>query len=233
MKRFSLFLDVFSSLYTDESKEDVWSIGCIVIEMMIHQILFHPLNDDPSLQLVSIVQLVGGLKESILENFLEPVKRFFRRINCDPYQDRLPSLLNQIFSQFKQNSNEIDDTDSFHELYDLLKQMLRFDWNQRISLSSCIEHSFFKSTTRGECAQKCNLFDNNCKRKAFISSDDLIRLCIKFNRKQNRWMLTLKENCLLKLLQHVENLSEFSNNLPLLSHSLNFELRNLIDFFTG
>ena len=67
---------MFSDELNDNSKEDVWSIGCIIIEMMINTILFRPQNDDPSLQLLCIVQYVGGLTHSLLDRFPLHIKKF-------------------------------------------------------------------------------------------------------------------------------------------------------------
>ena len=77
----------------EQSKEDVWSIACIIVEMMINTIPFRPQNDDPALQLLCIAQLVGGLTPSLIDRFPSHVKSFFSNIKCDTHQQRLHRLL--------------------------------------------------------------------------------------------------------------------------------------------
>ena len=129
------------SSIVDNSKEDVWSIACIIVEMMINTILFRPPNDDPSLQLLCIAQFVGGLTLSLIDRFPSHVKQLFSNIKCDSHQQRLHRLLKQIFHQYTNHSNEYNSKKD--NLYDLLKQMFQFQSDKRIELQALIEHPFY------------------------------------------------------------------------------------------
>jgi hypothetical protein len=73
---------------------------------MINTILFRPQNDDPSLQLLCIVEFVGGLTSSLIDHFPSHIKQLFSNIKCDNHQQRLNRLLKQIFNQYTIYSNE-------------------------------------------------------------------------------------------------------------------------------
>ncbi len=215
-----------SSELFDNSKEDVWSIACIIVEMMINTILFRPLNDDPSLQLLCISQFVGGLTTSLIDRFPLHVKQLFSNLKCDSHQQRLHGLLKQIFHQYTTHSNEYHLKQDY--LYDLLKQMFQFQSDKRIELQALIEHPFYSihSITK----TRLNFFKMKTRS---IQIDDLIHLCTKLNLKQSRWILKLKERCLFELILHIENFNQFNFDQYGLSQSLQNELKQLIHFLTG
>ncbi|CAF2596342.1 unnamed protein product [Rotaria sp. Silwood2] len=214
---------------TDNSKEDVWSIGCIIVEMMINTILFRPQNDDPSLQLLCIVQLVGGLTLSLIDHFPFHVKQLFSNIKCDSDQQRLNHLLKQIFNQYTIHTNDYNKRDY---LYDLLKQIFQFQFDKRIELQSLIEHPFFLIDPIKTYKNKTQL--NLLQIKTFsIQIDDLVHLCTKLNLEHSRWVLTLKERCLFELILHINDFSQFNPDKYGLSPLLKNELKRLIYFLTG
>ncbi|CAF1335584.1 unnamed protein product [Rotaria sordida] len=208
------------------SKEDVWSIGCIIVEMMINTILFRPQNDDPSLQLLCIVQLVGGLTLSFIDHFPYHIKQLFSNIKCDSDQQRLNHLLKQIFNQYTIHPNDNNRKDY---LYDLLKQIFQFQSDKRIELQSLIEHPFFSLNSIKNKIQ-LNLLQTKI---SSIQIDDLIHLCTKLNLEHSRWILTLKERCLFELILHIKNFSQFNPDNYGLSHLLKDELKRLVHFLTG
>ena len=215
----------FSIELIDNSKEDVWSIGCIIVEMMINTILFRPQNDDPLLQLFCVVQHVGGLSLSLFDHFPPHVKQLFSNLKLDCHQQRLHRLLKQIFNQYTINSNE---QYRIEYLFDLLKQMFQFQSTKRISLQSLTEHPFFSMNSIKTISIK-----NRFNLSKSIRIDDLIHLCIKLNLEHSRWILTLKERCLFELILHIKNLNQFNPCKYGLSQSLQFELKQLISFFIG
>jgi len=198
----------------DDSKEDVWSIACIIIEMMIKTILFRPQNDDPSLQLYCIVQLVGGLSPMLIECFPRPIQQMFRSISFDQHQQRLDRLLKQIFSQYSKAFDE--------NLFDLLKQMLQFQCDQRLELQQIQAHRFFSrqmlKSTQLAISKKTSIHS--------IRSNDLIHLCTKLQLENPRWLLTLKEICLLKMILHSQSLPIYQ-----LNSSLQNQFKQLMIFF--
>jgi serine/threonine protein kinase len=207
----------------DNSKEDVWSIACIIVEMMINTILFRPPNDDPSLQLLCIVQFVGGLTLSLIDRFPSHVKQLFSNIKCDSHQQRLQRLLKQIFHQYTSHSNEYNPY-----LYDLLKQMFQFQSDKRIELQALIEHPFYSTNSINK-----NRLNFLKMKTTSIQIDDLIHLCTKLNLEQSRWVLKLKERCLFELILHIKNFNQFNSEQSGLSQSLQNELKHLIYFLTG
>ncbi|CAF3350290.1 unnamed protein product [Rotaria sp. Silwood1] len=220
----------------DNSKEDVWSIGCIIVEMMIKSILFRPQNDDPSLQLFCIVQYVGGLTLSLCEHFPFHVKKLFSKIKFDGHQQRLHSLLKQIFNHERINLHE----HHLHKkeyLYDLLKEIFQFPQDKRISLQSLIEHPFY-SINSSLKNSKIRINSSTLLllppiKTSSIRIDDLIHLCVKLNLTHSRWILTLKERCLFELILHIKNFSRFESYKYGLSQSLQLEIKNLICFLTS
>ena len=226
---------ICSSGSSNDSKEDVWSIGCIMVEMMINTILFHPQNDDPALQLFCIVQFVGGLTGSVVDGFPLHVKQLFSTIKCDIHQQRLHRLLNQIFHHYRlfftKQQQQLD-----NHLYNLLTQLFQFQPEKRFSLQSSIEHPFF-----GIHPIKSSIANLSLEPrigvvrlpKAPIRMDDLIHLCTKLNLEHGRWVPTLKERCLLELIVNVKTFSQVNLAHYGLSRLLQVELRKLIEFLTG
>ena len=218
----------------EHCKEDVWSIGCIIIEMMINSILFRPQNDDPSLQLLCIVQYVGGLSMAVLDRFPLHVKKFFAKIKCDPYQLRLHRLLQHLFTQYKFHHHHDHAMYRKEDLADLLKQMFQFQSAKRISLLSLIEHPFFSvscaRTNRVRLAAPCA---SVTVRSTPIRLDHLVHLCTQLNLERSRWNLTLKERCLFELILRMENFSQINLSQYGLSQSLRADLQRLIYFLTG
>ncbi len=221
-----MFCYLFSHELFDNSKEDVWSIGCIIVEMMINTILFRPQNDDPSLQLFCIVQFAGGLTLSLIDRFPSHIKQLFANLKCDSHQQRLNRLLKQIFNQYTNHSNEYNNKKDY--LYDLLKQMFQFQSDKRIELQSLIEHPFFAINFLNK--NRLNVLKMKTKS---IQIDDLIHLCTKLNLQNSRWILKLKERCLFELILHIKNFNQFDLYKYGLSQSLQNELKQLIYFLTG
>jgi serine/threonine protein kinase len=227
---------IYSSHDTNEhSKEDVWSIACIIVEMMIHTILFRPQNDDPTLQLLCIVQYVGGLSATLLDHFPLHVKRLFSKIKCDPYQLRLHRLLQHIFSQYKtiHHDHSIQNKEN---LFDLLKQMFHFQSVKRLTLCALLDHPFFSlyssKTVRLRTpmsSSRLSLTTKNTSNKI----DHLVHLCIKLNLEHSRWDLTLKERCLFELILHMDRFSQINLSQYGLSQSLQSDIQKLLAFLTG
>ncbi|CAF1488698.1 unnamed protein product [Rotaria magnacalcarata] len=218
----------------DHTKEDVWSIGCIIIEMMINTMLFRPQNDEPSLQLFCIVQYVGGLTLSLYERFPSNVKILFSKIRLDSHQQRLHNLLKQIINQETLNLNE-HHFYTKENLFDLLKAMFQFQPEKRTALHSLSEHPFYSmnSSMKNYKTRMNSLTSILPLNTSSISIDDLIRLCIKLNLQQSRWVLTLKERCLFELILHIKNFNLLSLYKYGLSPSLHLEIKRLIYFFTN
>ena len=223
-------LSHFSIGVWDNSKEDVWSIGCIIVEMMIKTILFHPQNDEPSLQLRRIVDLVGGLQASVIEQFPPHARQLFPPINCDALQLRLPAMLKQVFIQYGSNAEHKPKENC---LRDLLSRMFQFQSANRLSLQSCIEHPFFANDSPGTHCSKPQFDISPHVRTRPMRATDLIHLCTQLHLERPRWVLTLKQRCLLQVILHTDNCQAFKPQKYGLPQSLQNELRNFVSFLTG
>jgi serine/threonine protein kinase len=197
---------------------------------MINTILFRPQNDDPSLQLLCIVQYVGGLTLSLLDRFPSHIKKLFSKIKFDHHQQRLQGLLQQIFNRYRMNLNEYSSSIKDH-LLDLLKQMFQFQSDKRISLESIIEHPFYSINNKIQVNSSTVLLSTI--KTSSIQINDLVHLCTKFNLTKSRWILTLKERCLFELILHIQNFNQFNSYKYGLSQSLQLEIQKLIYFLTG
>ena len=202
--------------------------------MLLNTILFRPQNDDPSLQLLCIVQYVGGLTLSLFDRFPWNVKNLFSKIKFDSHQQRLDHLLKRIFNEERRNFNH-DDFYMKENLIDLLKQMFQFQYDKRLSLQSLIEHPFYSLNTS---IQNNQIQVNSSTlllsmKTSTIHIDDLIHVCTKLNLIHSRWLLKLKERCLFELILHIKNFSQFNSYKYELSQSLQSEIRKLLHFLKG
>lgn len=181
--------------------------------MMIKTIPFRPQNDDPSMQLNCIVQLVGGFSPALIEYFPRHIQQIFRTISFDPHQQRLERSLKQIFSRYSKTFDE--------NLFNLLKHMLQFQCDKRLELVQVQTHRFFSrqilKSIPSTITSKKNIHS--------IRSDDLIHLCTKLQLEKSRWLLTLKEICLLKMVLHSQSLPIYQ-----LSSSLQNQFKQLMAF---
>lgn len=197
--------------------------------MMVNTILFRPSNDDPSLQLLCIMQYVGGSTVSFINHFPSYAQQLFSNIKCDSEQQRLIILLRQIFNQYTLSSNDPSKRD---QLYDLLKQMFRFEPDTRIDLQSLIAHPFFSLNSIKTYKNRASLGSIDTQTLP-IRIDDIIHLCTKLNLEQPRWVLTLKERCLFEMILHIRNFNQFNPDKCGLTQPLINELKRLIYFLTG
>ena len=197
---------------------------------MIKTILFRPQNDEPSLQLHCIVQFVGGLQASVIEQFPSSAKQLFRAINCDASQVRLPSVLKQVFNQYGSSADHKPKEDCLHNL---LTGMFQFQSANRLSLQSCIDHPFFANEPFSARCPKPQFDISPHLRTRPTRTNDLIHLCTQLHLERPRWVLTLKQRCLLEVLLHTDNFQAFKSQKYGLPRSLQNELRNLVSFLTG
>ncbi|CAF0841471.1 unnamed protein product [Didymodactylos carnosus] len=224
-------------------KCDVWSIACIIVEMLIHNgsVLFQPANDDVCQQLLCIVQYVGGLTSSILELFPYHIKQAFNNIDFDSNQLRLGYMLKSIFS-YSTATQYISQQSTLYtkeNLYDLLENMFQFLPDKRISLTNILHHPFFSSLLKPITKSVNTKCLWKSQQQSTRTINDLIRLCIGLELQQPRWMLTLKEKCLFRILINLPNFNQFNGNYFYsqsqfyLNESLYYDLKKLIHFVTG
>ncbi|CAF3667755.1 unnamed protein product [Didymodactylos carnosus] len=227
------------------SKCDVWSIACIIVEMLMHNgsVLFQPANDDVCQQLFCIVQYVGGLTLPIFEFFPYHIKQAFSNIDFDSNQLRLGYMLTSILSQLSPIQCVSEQSSSYtrENLYDLLEKMFQFLPDKRISLTNILQHPFYSSLpkTMTKTVNTKYIWKSQQQQQSIRTIDDLIRLCISLELQRPRWVLTLKEKCLFRILINLPNFNQFNENYSYsqpqfyLSESLYCDLKKLVRFLTG
>ncbi|XP_019093765.1 PREDICTED: mitogen-activated protein kinase 10-like [Camelina sativa] len=115
---------------------DVWSVGCIFMEMMNRKTLFP--GKDQVHQLRLHLELIGTPTEEDLELFSENAKRYIRQLSKHPRQP---------FSEKFPNVPPL--------AIDLVEKMLTFDPRKRISVKEALAHPYLSSlhdpTDEPEC----------------------------------------------------------------------------------
>ena len=105
---------------------DIWSIGCILAELLGRQPLFPADNNLDELQ--KIISVLGSPSESDIEYITEPkIKNFVNRL-----AKRTKQSFNLMFS----NANPV--------ALDLLGKMLTFSPKKRYTVEQCISHPYFE-----------------------------------------------------------------------------------------
>jgi mitogen-activated protein kinase 1/3 len=105
---------------------DIWSIGCILAELLGRQPLFPADNNLDELQ--KIISVLGSPTESDLEFITDPkIKNFV---------NRLAKRSKQSFSVMFANANPV--------ALDLLGKMLCFNPKNRYTVDQCISHPYFE-----------------------------------------------------------------------------------------
>ena len=130
--------------YNYDYKVDIWSIGCLLYELLTGDILLNPkkkkyISRDRS-HIYEIIRLFGKIPDNIMNN-CKKRKVFFRKngllkgikeINYEP-----------LFVKLKKNLNHLHKNDLVN-IADLIYKMLEVDPNKRFTAKECLEHDWFK-----------------------------------------------------------------------------------------
>ncbi|KAJ0254835.1 Mitogen-activated protein kinase 10 [Hirschfeldia incana] len=112
-----------SSVYT--SAIDIWSVGCIFLELLTRKTVFP--GRDHVHQLRLVLELLGSPSEEELGSLSENSKLYLRQL---PYHDR-----QSFFVKFP---------NVHYTALDLIMKMLKFDPRQRISVEEALDHPYLK-----------------------------------------------------------------------------------------
>ena len=128
-----------------DCKSDIWSMGCILFEMVATK-AFIPDVPDNNDSIISAI--LGALPQEIqMRKFRELVRgNKWRQIKLSPSHN--PRIRRSFFQQlglskeglekFKRSAGDIN------MFCDLLDNMLRFEWDKRYTVSECLDHRFFE-----------------------------------------------------------------------------------------
>ena len=106
---------------------DVWSVGCILAEMLTRSPLFPGSEQEEQVQM--IIDLLGYPTDDEIENVSSTENREFL--------SRLPRNTGRNFDQFFQGCNP--------DGIDLLKKMLTFDPSKRIKVEDALAHPYLSA----------------------------------------------------------------------------------------
>ena len=120
---------------------DVWSIGCILIEIITGKILFP--ENDPIKVLKKMFEIFGvfdNINLPYIENFSLYIKNKEKFTNL-PLDKKPIGIINYI----KNNSLIKFQSNNF---YDLIEKMMTIDPNKRINLKDSLNHSWFNEISK-------------------------------------------------------------------------------------
>ena len=110
--------------FTDKDKVDVWSVGCILAELLGGRPFFK--GRDYVDQLNQILHILGTPNEETLSRIGSP--------RAQDYVRNLPVMPKRSFQQMFPSANP--------DALDLLNRMLAFDPSSRISVEEALEHRY-------------------------------------------------------------------------------------------
>ena len=132
-----------------DEKSDIWSIGCILLQLYNREKFFSSFDD--ILNLCNIEKVCGHFPNWMIENSSKnDLKKIF--VNCRKHQfdkvinihkfDDYKAYRNNIVNQPKLSEIIIPEHDKFQ---DLITQLLKINPNERISAKQALKHPFFKT----------------------------------------------------------------------------------------
>lgn len=126
-------------------KVDVWALGCVFFEMIAKRAFVPDVNDDNDAVLSAILAALP--QELSMRKFRELIRsNKWRRINLAPnyiprHRKSFPEQMGFTkdgLAKFERQAGKLS------VFCDLLNAMLNFDWEQRCTITDCINHEFFR-----------------------------------------------------------------------------------------
>lgn len=153
--------EVMLSFHTYTKAIDVWSVGCILAEMLGRRFLFPGQNYLNQIDL--ILQLLGSPSEEVLKNVGgEHAGRYLRSLPERPPQLLSSKLPDARSVKGRGWSEKIDKkcllVSRSPEALDLVDKLLRFDPAERLSVEDAMQHPFLKQYRVTEPPRSCKPF---------------------------------------------------------------------------
>jgi p38 MAP kinase len=143
------------------SKVDIWSVGCIMAELLTRRTLF-PGNDHID-QLTQIMSHVGKPSETFLNRITSA--------NARSYILSMPAFPKKSFDVIFPNASPI--------AREILNHMLMLDPEERFSAEDCLRHPYFASYHDPEDEPTAPLFDIGYEESNELTIDDFKALIFK------------------------------------------------------
>ena len=132
-----------------DQASDIWSIGCILVELYTGELLFNALNDQEQLCLIEKTcghypnwMIKNTKNESIQNLFLDCVKHKCDKVlnirKCQYYDDVKKALYNQ-------RTFEESICSQHYKFYEFIKFLMKIDPKKRPSAKEALKHQFFKT----------------------------------------------------------------------------------------
>ncbi|TIB97983.1 hypothetical protein E3Q17_03196 [Wallemia mellicola] len=123
---------------------DVFSLGCIIIELITGEALFQTHDNLEHLAMMEIV--MGKMSEHFARRSSRVKPEFFRGTKLDYPNNTTTKQSKKVVKAMKSIDQIIKTRDlSSLQLIDLLQKMLTFDQDKRIKISDALQHPYFKS----------------------------------------------------------------------------------------
>ena len=138
-----------------DSKIDIFSLGCIIAELITRNILFY--GQEEGMQIFEYIKILGIPSDDYLEEFqlednvIDAIKKF---------ENIKVIKLNDIL-----NINKYYDKKDIDEACDLIYNMLDWDYNKRYTAEECLLHPFIKDVEINFNKKNENNFKYNIKNK--------------------------------------------------------------------
>uniref|UniRef100_F7CEX8 mitogen-activated protein kinase n=1 Tax=Monodelphis domestica TaxID=13616 RepID=F7CEX8_MONDO len=150
---------------------DIWSVGCIMAEMITGKILFK--GSDHLDQLMEIMKVTGT-----------PPPEFVQRLQSQDaknYMENLPELEKKDFASILKNATPL--------AVNLLEKMLVLDAEKRVTAAEALTHPYFETVHESEEEPQAQLYDD--------SFDDVDRTLEEWKRVTYKEVLSFKPPRLL------------------------------------
>ena len=125
-------LDVILGNYKYGFSFDVWSVGCIFVEIVTGEHLFGDKTE------IGVLKLIYEIFGTINEGKLPMIKSFSKYYMIKDFKEKEGKGIKNYLKQKK----KLELNDSF---YDLVEKMLELDPVKRISMKNCLKHPWFTS----------------------------------------------------------------------------------------